>query len=126
MSDDEDGFIIFGKGLKELVEGEKVRKRPISVEEQIVTDENGKRRFHGAFTGGFSAGFFNTVDTPQGWTPAQFKSSRAARTDRQGQKPEDFMDSEDFGEFGFAPHALKTTANFQSRKETDRYLYSKS
>ena len=26
-----------------------------------VTDEQGRRRFHGAFTGGFSAGYFNTV-----------------------------------------------------------------
>ena len=31
--------------------------------EQIVTDERGRRRLHGAFTGGFSAGYFNTVDT---------------------------------------------------------------
>ena len=62
--DDEDEYVTFGKHLKEIVEGEAIRKRPISVEEQIVTDENGKRRFHGAFTGGFSAGFFNTVDTP--------------------------------------------------------------
>lgn len=28
---------------------------------QEVTDEQGRRRFHGAFTGGFSAGYFNTV-----------------------------------------------------------------
>ena len=26
----------------------------------IVTDEQGRRRFHGAFTGGFSAGYYNT------------------------------------------------------------------
>jgi len=26
----------------------------------IVTDEQGRRRFHGAFTGGFSAGHYNT------------------------------------------------------------------
>ena len=26
-----------------------------------VTDEQGRRRFHGAFTGGFSAGYYNTV-----------------------------------------------------------------
>jgi G patch domain-containing protein 1 len=28
---------------------------------QEVTDEQGRRRFHGAFTGGFSAGYYNTV-----------------------------------------------------------------
>lgn len=27
---------------------------------QEVTDEEGRRRFHGAFTGGYSAGYFNT------------------------------------------------------------------
>jgi len=119
MSDDDDDFISFGKPLKELVEGENIRKRPISVEEQIATDGNGKRRFHGAFTGGFSAGFFNTVDTPQGWAPAQFKSSRDTRPDRQSQRPEDFMDSEDFGDFGFAPHAVKTKSKFQSSKSEE-------
>lgn len=32
----------------------------------IVKDENGKRRFHGAFTGGFSAGYWNTVGSKEG------------------------------------------------------------
>ena len=121
--DDEDESVTFGKHLKEIVEGEAIRKRPISVEEQIVTDENGKRRFHGAFTGGFSAGFFNTVDTPQGWYPTQFKSSRSARhadtaattSSVSGQRPEDFMDAEDLGDFGFASQGLRTKANFQSK-----------
>jgi hypothetical protein len=121
MSDEEeDEYVTFGKPLKEIVEGEAIRKRPISVEEQIVTDENGKRRFHGAFTGGFSAGFFNTVDTPQGWYPKQFKSSRSSRSEASasgggGQRPEDFMDDEDLGDFGFAAQALRTRANFQSK-----------
>ena len=120
MSDDEEDYVSFGKPLNELVEGENIRKRPISVEEQIATDRNGKRRFHGAFTGGFSAGHFNTVDTPQGWTPLQFKSSRDSKTDKKEQKPEDFMDDEDFSAFGFAPHALKTKSNFQSSDESSR------
>ena len=60
MSDDEDDYVSFGKVLKPIDESTAPRKRPITVEEQIVTDENGRRRFHGAFTGGFSAGFFNT------------------------------------------------------------------
>eukprot|EP00918_Siedleckia_nematoides_P078028 GHVU01170746.1.p2 GENE.GHVU01170746.1~~GHVU01170746.1.p2 ORF type:complete len:192 (+),score=9.23 GHVU01170746.1:241-816(+) len=34
--------------------------------DQVVTDDKGRRRFHGSFTGGFSAGYFNTVDTPEG------------------------------------------------------------
>jgi G patch domain-containing protein 1 len=124
MSDDEndDDYVTFGKHLKEIVEGEAIRKRPISVEEQIVTDENGKRRFHGAFTGGFSAGFFNTVDTPQGWVPRQFKSSRSARAGAEGggaQRPEDFMDAEDLGDFGFASQGLRTKANFQSKASSN-------
>jgi G patch domain-containing protein 1 len=139
MSDDEEDYITFGKPLKELEEGEKIRKRPIAVEEQIALDKHGKRRFHGAFQGGFSAGFFNTVDTPQGWTPAQFKSSRdknrgadkdiAATTadggdSRMDQRPEDFMDDEDFGSFGFAPQALKTKSRFQnnSSQEVTRFV----
>jgi hypothetical protein len=35
--------------------------RSLPVHQQEVTDEQGRRRFHGAFTGGFSAGYYNTV-----------------------------------------------------------------
>lgn len=31
-----------------------------------VRDEQGRRRFHGAFTGGFSAGYFNSVGSKEG------------------------------------------------------------
>ena len=31
-----------------------------------VRDEEGRRRFHGAFTGGFSAGYYNTVGSKEG------------------------------------------------------------
>ena len=69
MSSDEDDEgtgrfekCLFGTALPELKDDDAiVRKKPIAIEDQIVTDENGRRRFHGAFTGGFSAGFFNTV-----------------------------------------------------------------
>ena len=47
------------------------------------THKSGKRlgagqveRFHGAFTGGFSAGHHNTAGSSEGWTPATFRSSR--------------------------------------------------
>ena len=33
----------------------------------------------GAFTGGFSAGYFNTVGSAAGFEPATFKSSRSDR-----------------------------------------------
>lgn len=47
--------------------------------EQEVLDEQGRRRFHGAFTGGYSAGYFNTVGSKEGWTPSSFVSQRRAR-----------------------------------------------
>jgi len=78
-------------------------------EEQIVTDERGKQRFHGAFTGGFSAGYFNSVGTKEGWAPASFKSSRSDRA-KQAVQPasaEDFMDDEDFNEHGIAPKQVE-------------------
>ena len=113
MSDDDDDYVAFGNALKPLEDGDNIRKKPIAVEEQIVRDVNGIRRFHGAFTGGFSAGHFNTVNTPQGWYPKQFKSSRETKAERKQQRPEDFMDDEDLGEFGFAAQALRTKSSFQ-------------
>ena len=49
-------------------------------------------RFHGAFTGGFSAGYFNTVGTKEGWKPSQIK--------KRDQRLEDFMDDEDHANWG--------------------------
>jgi G patch domain-containing protein 1 len=70
-------------------------------------DTTGRRRFHGAFTGGFSAGYYNTVGSAEGWAPKQFVSSRkkrAAEVDEMAgavrQKPSDFMDAEDLEQFG--------------------------
>lgn len=59
-----------------------------------VTDEEGRRRFHGAFTGGYSAGYFNSVGSKEGWQPKTFASSRQSRETIQ-QRAEDFMDEED-------------------------------
>ena len=47
--------------------------------EDDVFKIDGKRRFHGAFTGGFSAGHWNTVGTEEGWTPQEFRSSRGEK-----------------------------------------------
>jgi G patch domain-containing protein 1 len=81
-----------------------------------VRDEQGRRRLHGAFTGGFSAGYFNTVGSKEGtfisisltlvfydrifsgWTPSTFVSSRSDRAKQKGSRPEDFMDEEDLAE----------------------------
>lgn len=65
---------------------------------QQVLDERGRpARLHGAFTGGFSAGYFNTVGSAEGWAPSQFVSSKNSRADTQryAQSIRDFMDAED-------------------------------
>ena len=65
---------------------------------QEVFDSEGRKRLHGAFTGGFSAGYFNTVGSKEGWTPATFVSSRSNRAKITAQRTEDFMDAEDVAE----------------------------
>lgn len=72
---------------------------------QEVRDERGRKRLHGAFTGGWSAGYFNTVGSKEGWTPSTFVSSRSDRRkdDKEkekgnGMRPEDFMDDEDLAD----------------------------
>ncbi len=53
-------------GVRMCISDEPIRK-PVPVHEQTVKDEKGRyQRFHGAFTGGFSAGYFNTVGTKEG------------------------------------------------------------
>lgn len=90
------------------------------MEEQIATDGYGRRRFHGAFTGGFSAGFFNTVGSLEGWTPSEFKSTRSEKANKLLQKPEDFMDDEDIGEYGIAPQTIKATKEYSLVKKRSR------
>lgn len=52
--------------LSDLSVGERLKK-PVPLQEQTVKDAKGRyQRFHGAFTGGFSAGYFNTVGTKEG------------------------------------------------------------
>lgn len=87
-------------------------KKPITLADQVAVDSNGRRRFHGAFTGGFSAGYWNTVGSAEGWTPQAFKSSRGEKAAHSSQKPNDFMDEEDVSEFGIAPQRIQTTEDF--------------
>ncbi|RZF48277.1 hypothetical protein LSTR_LSTR006244 [Laodelphax striatellus] len=119
-SDSDDDFVVYGT-RRELDEDDIVaRKRPKSIADQTVKDKQGRQRFHGAFTGGFSAGFFNTVGSVEGWTPQTFKSSRSKRADNHGQKPEDFMDEEDTGEFGFAPKTVQVKNDYDSIEENPK------
>ncbi|KAM4721366.1 G patch domain-containing protein 1 [Rhinophrynus dorsalis] len=111
---DED-FVSYGKPLEQYEEGEQPKK-PIPLQDQTVKDEKGRyKRFHGAFTGGFSAGYFNTVGSKEGWAPSTFVSSRQGRSEKQTFRPEDFMDEEDLGEFGIAPKEIVTTDDFASK-----------
>ncbi|GMH70293.1 hypothetical protein TrLO_g1630 [Triparma laevis f. longispina] len=83
-----------------------------------VLDKQGRRRFHGAFTGGFSAGYYNTVGSETGWAPSQFKSSRDRNKDNSKdescskQRVEDFMDEED----GILGGSLKVDSHFGVEK----------
>ncbi|NXN49160.1 GPTC1 protein, partial [Rynchops niger] len=112
---DEEDLVSYGTALQPLQEGERLKK-PVPLQEQTVKDAKGRyQRFHGAFTGGFSAGYFNTVGTKEGWTPSAFVSSRQKRADRTVLGPEDFMDEEDLSEFGIAPKDITTTDDFASK-----------
>ena len=94
--DENDSCVLIGTPLIDLLdEDAKFSVKPKRPDEQIVTDEKGRQRFHGAFTGGFSAGYFNSVGTKEGWAPATFKSTRNERADKKlYNRPEDFMDEE--------------------------------
>ncbi|NXK33468.1 GPTC1 protein, partial [Piprites chloris] len=114
-SEEEEDLVSYGAALQPLQEGERIKK-PVPLQEQTVRDAKGRyQRFHGAFTGGFSAGYFNTVGTKEGWTPSAFVSSRQKRADRTVFGPEDFMDEEDLSEFGIAPKDITTTDDFASK-----------
>ena len=88
----------------------------------MAKDEHGRRRFHGAFTGGFSAGFYNTVGSLEGWTPSEFKSSRAEKALLIASKPQDYMDDEDIGEHGIAPQKVKATKDYSTSKKRKKQV----
>ncbi|XP_027870871.1 G patch domain-containing protein 1 isoform X2 [Xiphophorus couchianus] len=115
-ADSEEDFVSFGTPLEPLEEDEPLKK-PVPLHEQTVKDEKGRyQRFHGAFTGGFSAGYFNTVGSKEGWTPSTFVSSRQQKAEKHHARPEDFMDEEDFGEHGIAPREITTSQEFSSSR----------
>ncbi|KAL8800431.1 MAG: hypothetical protein Q9182_005184 [Xanthomendoza sp. 2 TL-2023] len=95
-------YVIYGTPLPPLDPDTRDDGSYVPVWKQEVTDEQGRKRLHGAFTGGFSAGYFNTVGSKEGWMPATFVSSRANKKKDAlpvvQQKPEDFMDDQDIAE----------------------------
>ncbi|KAL8590611.1 hypothetical protein ACOMHN_011047 [Nucella lapillus] len=116
-SDSEDeSFVELGKPLP-FIEGQG-KVKPITLQDasskRSGQDGKGRPRFHGAFTGGFSAGYFNSVGSKEGWTPSLFVSSRQQKQGAATHLPEDFMDDEDLGEHGIAPRQFATSDTFSS------------
>ncbi|KAL8929895.1 MAG: hypothetical protein Q9208_001039 [Pyrenodesmia sp. 3 TL-2023] len=95
-------YVFYGTPLPPLDPETRDDGSYVPVWKQEVTDEKGRKRLHGAFTGGFSAGYFNTVGSKEGWTPSTFVSSRKDKKkdgeSARQQKPEDFMDEEDIAD----------------------------
>jgi hypothetical protein len=84
-----------------------------------VLDDEGRQRFHGAFTGGFSAGHYNTVGSEEGFKPSTFTSSRSHRATRKEQSANDFVDAED-GLIG----GVLSTKNVRLSPWLQSYFYS--
>ncbi|KAI9839947.1 MAG: hypothetical protein M1819_000139 [Sarea resinae] len=115
-------FVLYGTALPPVDPEIRDDGSYVPVWKQEVRDERGRKRLHGAFTGGFSAGYFNTVGSKEGWTPSTFVSSRAARkkdaSQTAQQRPEDFMDEEDLADAAEAQR-LQTTDSFAGLGSTD-------
>ncbi|GAA5836226.1 hypothetical protein JCM11251_007400 [Rhodosporidiobolus azoricus] len=113
-----ESFVTVGTALPALTDNKKDKNEFKPQWEQEVYDEQGRRRFHGAFTGGFSAGYFNSVGSKEGWTPSTFKSSRSNRVGGQGGKSvadaaKAFMDEEDLAELA-SSRTLETNNAYSS------------
>ncbi|KAK0708322.1 hypothetical protein B0H67DRAFT_495742 [Lasiosphaeris hirsuta] len=108
-------FVLFGTPLPPLDPEVRDDGSYVPVWKQEVRDERGRKRLHGAFTGGWSAGYFNTVGSKEGWAPSTFVSSRSSRRKDDpkagGQRPEDFMDEEDLAD-AEESQRIQTTAAF--------------
>ncbi|EFC49713.1 predicted protein [Naegleria gruberi] len=90
------------------------QERYTSEHQQYATDEKGRRRFHGAFTGGYSAGYFNTVGSKEGWNP-----SNDFRLER---KITDFMDEEDMKEIFGLSGSKQVQATDKFMKVTNKVI----
>ncbi|KAF6775331.1 hypothetical protein AHF37_05066 [Paragonimus kellicotti] len=54
------------EGRFRAMQSGKQRAVPAAYEQRILNEKGRPLRFHGAFTGGFSAGYFNTVGSKEG------------------------------------------------------------
>lgn len=112
-----ESFVSIGTALPALTDHKKDKNEFKPVWDQEVYDEQGRRRFHGAFTGGFSAGYYNSVGSKEGWTPSTFKSSRSSRATQQNRSVADaakeFMDEEDLAELA-SSRTIETSTSYAS------------
>ncbi|PWN37868.1 DUF1604-domain-containing protein [Meira miltonrushii] len=121
-----ENFCLIGTPLPSLDSKKRDPNEYKPIWQQEVYDDQGRRRFHGAFTGGFSAGYYNTVGSKEGWQPSTFRSSRKDK-ERSGNKykqsnAEDFMDEEDLQSYRDGRGALKANDDFlgQSSAQNER------
>ncbi|XLS46264.1 hypothetical protein HN51_003129 [Arachis hypogaea] len=108
MDSDEEDFVFYGTPIEREEELTSRKKKAIAESsgqlrtlpawKQEVRDEEGRRRFHGAFTGGYSAGYYNTVGSKEGWTPQTFRSSRKNRAEFKEQNILNFLDEDEKAE----------------------------
>lgn len=122
MDSDEEDFVFHGTPI-EREEDVSSRKKKALAEasgnlrtlpawKQEVRDEEGRRRFHGAFTGGFSAGYYNSVGSKEGWAPQSFTSSRKSRAEVKQQSILNFLDEDEKVEL--EGRSLATSSQFDT------------
>ncbi|XP_042501445.1 G patch domain-containing protein TGH isoform X2 [Macadamia integrifolia] len=122
MDSDEEDFVFIGTPIEREEELTSRKKKAVAEAagqlrtlppwKQEVRDEEGRRRFHGAFTGGFSAGYYNTVGTKEGWTPQTFMSSRKNRAEVKQQSILNFLDEDEKEEM--QGHSLGASLQFDT------------
>ncbi|EEF50668.1 RNA binding protein, putative [Ricinus communis] len=122
MDVDEEDFVFYGTPIEREEEITSRKKKAVAEAsghlrtlvpwKQEVRDEEGRRRFHGAFTGGYSAGYYNTVGSKEGWTPQSFTSSRKNRAEVKQQNILNFLDDDERAEL--EDRSLGTSSQFDT------------
>ena len=130
MDSDSEDFVVIGTSFEREEESRSYRQKKkklattkaLPAHLQVPTDAEGRRRFHGAFEGGFSAGYFNTVGSKEGWTPSMFRSSKGNRASNQEhlerQKAEAYMDDDEREELNAS--RLEATDQFDTFGDASR------
>ncbi|RXH96500.1 hypothetical protein DVH24_009004 [Malus domestica] len=133
MASDEDDFVFYGTPIEREEDFTSRKKKSVAEAsgnlrtvvpwKQEVRDEEGRRRFHGAFSGGFSAGYYNTVGSKEGWTPQTFVSSRKNRAEVKAQDITNFLDEDERAEL--EGQSLGTSMQFDTFGSTAAELARK-